>query len=245
MNTLALHDDEFFKIIIPYIPFETDHGNLTLNEFEESNDVIRHIPNVDEFRQVAGIANAQGISIINSGYTYKRELLEKLSRLFPEKQVVEVNTEHFIERFEEPFPSEKDAAAFFSRVADSVLSEYKCQAVLKKFNPLNLSTLFSKDEFSGLWSSIQKSDEVSNTLWGGIMNELSQNEFISGYSKLCFNLKSPLIQKLTTITDEEQLRLYIKVLYVQSLLLGHHPLGGEELEILSSGLTKLIDFGIK
>ncbi|UZR95474.1 HSP90 family protein [Chondrinema litorale] len=245
MNTLALHDDEFFKIIIPYIPFETDHGNLTLGEFESFDDVIRHIPNVDEFRQVASIANAQGISIINSGYTYKRELLEKLSRLFPEKQVVEVNTEHFIERFEEPFPSEKEAAAFFSRIANSVLDEFKCHAILKKFEPANLSTLYSKDEFSSLWNSIQKSDEVSNTLWGGIMNQLSSNEFINGYSKLCFNLNSPLIKKLTTVADEEQLSLYVKVLYVQSLLLGHHPLGSEELEILSTGLTKLIDFGIK
>lgn len=244
MNTLALHDDEFFNIIIPYVPFETDRGNLTLPEFEKISDEIRHIPDVDEFRQIAGIASAQGIPIINSGYTYKRELLEKLEELQKDKRITQVNTEHFIERFKEPLPSEKEQATYFMRIADSVLQEYKCQAILKKFDPANLATLYSKDEFTSFLNSMKNSKEDS-TLWGGIMNELAKNEFISGYSKLCFNLENSVVKKLIVLSDEEKLSLYVKIMYVQSLLLGHHPLQQEDLNILSEGLTQLIDFGME
>jgi molecular chaperone HtpG len=62
---------------------------------------------------------------------------------------------------------------------------------------------------------------------------------------LCFNLQNPVIQKLIRLSDETQLTLYIKILYVQALLLGHHPLQQEDLNILSDGLTSLIDFGIQ
>ncbi len=244
MNTLALHDDEFFKIIIPYVPFETDRGNLTLPEFEKISHEIRHIPDVDEFRQIAGIAAAQGIPIINSGYTYKRELLEKLERLQKGKTIVQVNTEHFIENFEEPLPTEKEQAAYFMKIANSVLQDYKCQAILKKFNPSNLATLYSKDEFTAFLNSMKKPND-DNTLWGGIMNELAKNEFISGYAKLCFNLENPVVKKLIALSQEDKLSLYIKVMYVQALLLGHHPLQQEDLNILSDGLTKLIDFGME
>lgn len=244
MNTLALHDDDFFNIIISYVPFETDRGTLTLPEFEKLSKEIKHIPDVDEFRQVAGIARAQGIPIINSGYTYKRELLEKLELLQKDKKVLQVNTEHFIERFESLQPSENEMGAFFIQTANRVLHEYKCQPIFKKFEPKSLATLYSKDEFSAFLNSMNQKDD-EQTLWGGIMNELAKNEFISGFAKLCFNFNNPIVKKLIMVEDEVQLGLYIKVLYVQGLLLGHYPLQQEDLDILSDGLTKLIDFGIQ
>ncbi|WP_020527420.1 HSP90 family protein [Flexithrix dorotheae] len=244
MNALALHDDEFFKIIINYIPFETASGHLTIPEFERHSGIIRHIPDVDEFKQIAGVAHAQGIPIINSGYTYKRELLEKLEKVFPEKKVNQVSTEQFIEQFENLNEDELNQVDAFFKIAEETLWEFKCVPIIKKFDPVNIPTLYSKDEFMGFLKSANKSKDVSNNLWGGIINSITNEEFAMANASLCFNYNSPLIRKMVSVGDEDKLALFIKVIYVQALMLGHHPLQANEMKILSEGLVDLIDLSL-
>lgn len=245
MNSLALHDDDFFKIIINYVPFETAEGDLTLPEYEKRSEVIRHIANIDEFRQISGIAHAQNIPIINSGYTYKSELLEKYASLFPRKNVVQVSVDDFVESFDELAPTENEQISWLLSIANSELADYRCSAIAKSFLPENVPALFVKDEFSSLWRSISKSKDVSDNLWGGILDNLAEAGSSNSDARVCFNYRNPLIRKMAVLKDEERLRLYIRIMYVQALLLGHHPLQAQELQILSSGLSQLLNQGLK
>ena len=47
------------------------------------------------------------------------------------------------------------------------------------------------------------------------------------------------------IGNPEILRNSVQMLYVQSLLLGHHPLNSGELKLLGEGLLKLIEMAMK
>ena len=44
--------------------------------------------------------------------------------------------------------------------------------------------------------------------------------------------------------DRAVLHRSIQMLYLQSLLLGHHPLSGKEMQLLNEGLLSLIEWGI-
>ena len=60
---------------------------------------------------------------------------------------------------------------------------------------------------------------------------------------LVFNSENTLIQNLKNIS-KAQLTNIIKILYVQSLLLGHYPLRNNEITIMNKSIEGLINGGI-
>ena len=61
------------------------------------------------------------------------------------------------------------------------------------------------------------------------------------YAQLVFNFNNPLVRKLARVRDRAALTQCLQMLYVQSLLLGHHPLSAKEMALLNGGLTSLIE----
>jgi molecular chaperone HtpG len=48
------------------------------------------------------------------------------------------------------------------------------------------------------------------------------------------------VRKLARVEDRNVLQLLIQLVYVQSLLMGHHPLQSRELALLNTGLLDII-----
>ena len=84
MKALALHDDEMLRLVEHWWPIETNVGRMTLAEFRERHGVIRYVATIDEFRQLAAVAAAQEIAVVNGGYIYDTELIERLPELVPD-----------------------------------------------------------------------------------------------------------------------------------------------------------------
>jgi molecular chaperone HtpG len=78
VKALARHDRELLRLMLPYLRFESTDGPVTLPEFARNHPRVYVAPTVDEFRQVAPVASAQGIGVINGGYTYDGELVAAL-----------------------------------------------------------------------------------------------------------------------------------------------------------------------
>ena len=57
---------------------------MTLAELQERSGEIRYVATVEEFRQLAAVAAAQQIAVVNGGYTYDSELLERLPEVVPD-----------------------------------------------------------------------------------------------------------------------------------------------------------------
>src|SRR5205085_2217968 len=51
MKALAVQDDDFFRLIIDFLPFETTLGMMTLKEFRKDQPSLRYVPNHDQYRQ--------------------------------------------------------------------------------------------------------------------------------------------------------------------------------------------------
>lgn len=86
-------------------------------------------------------------------------------------------------------------------------------------------------------------DEEANQLWESILDSLS-SEVKNSTAKLCFNFANPVVLRLLKVQDMDKLKLYIQLMYIQALLLGHYPLETKELNMLSKGLTDMIDMGL-
>ncbi len=243
LKALALHDDDFFKLIINWIPFPSTIGVITIPEFYEQTDTLRFITDIDEFRQVAGIATAQDMPLINAGYMYDGRLIKKYGMLNPKNYVTQVTPESFIHHLTELSTDERNLASDFLSEATYVLRQYSCAVEIKKFAPTEVPTLYSMDKNMNFLRTAQKSKEVSDNVWGNIMDNITEDIAFSCHSKLCFNYDNPLVQRLIKSKEEMTNELFIKILYVQSLLLGMHPLNREELSILNSGLSQLMEIG--
>src|SRR5262249_22246314 len=86
IKALAAGDDDFYRLFIDWLPFETSTGEMTLGEYRKKNPVLRWVPTRDQFRQIAQVAGAQGECIVNGGYAYDADLLERFTEVFPNEQ---------------------------------------------------------------------------------------------------------------------------------------------------------------
>lgn len=244
LKALALYDDDFFKIIIHHLPFSSNIGHVTLPEFEKESPEIQYIPDIDEFRQVAGVASAQGISIINAGYVFDKDLLRKYAKLNEKKVVKQLTAQDFIQNFEDLTIEERNESHDFLQYAKEILREFKCDATLKKFKPENVPTLYYMNAKMNFLRSAEKTKDIGDEIWGSILESVTEDLKYQTGAQLCFNYNHPLVKRLAENTSQDLNELYIKILFVQALLLGHHPLNNKEMNILSGGLMTLLEWSM-
>lgn len=244
IKALAVHDDEFYRLFIDFLPFETSLGRMTLGEYRQHYETVRYVPTLDQFRQVAQVAAAQSTCAINGGYVYDLELLEKLPSVFPEMAIARLDASDITQEFEELDFREREETFDFVRLADVVLQEYKCAARLKRFSPRDIPALYSTDESGNFRRSLHQTQEIASPHFSSLLGSLDVSSGNEPYAQLCFNYNNPLVVKLAYLKELPVLKLAIEILYVQALLLGHHPLTSQEMQLLNSGLLSAIELAI-
>lgn len=241
---LAVQDDDFYRMVIDWLPFETSQGEVTFGEYRKQHDVVRFVPTLDQFRQVARVAQAHGLAVINGGYTYDTELLKRADDVLgvPTEQLDPAALTH---QFDDLDAAEHETAAAFLVAAEGVLKPFRCEPELKKYKPKELPALYTTTGDGRFFRSLEQSKEIANPLWSGVLDNLGKRDRIpAAFAQLCFNYENPLVRRLATIRDRAVLHRSIQMLYLQALLLGHHPLNGKEMQLLNDGLLALIEWGI-
>ncbi len=243
IKALATHDDEFFSIFIDVLPFETSQGRMSMGDFRARNSTLKYVESVDTFRQIAQVAASQGIGIINAGYSYDAELVQKLGTLF-DVQVEHVDSLDLAQNFEDLLPEEQADVFEMIALADVVLQPHKCRVEIRKFFPLELPALFLTNEDTTYQRQLEQTQEVATPHWTAILGAMAGSNPASNYTRLCLNFRNPLVRKLARVHDPRVLRTSIQMLYLQSLLMGHHPLNAMEMGLLNTGLIDLIELSV-
>ncbi len=220
-------------------------GQMTLGEYRETNDAVRYVRDLDQFRQIARVAGAQNLCILNGSYVYDEELLGKYAEMFPDVECEVVDPESLAQTFDELEMDELEAVHDFLDAAEEALRPYKCTADVKKFLPRELPAMYTTDREGRYLRSLEQSKELSNSLWSSVLDKISKSHRHSpAHSQICFNFHNPLIKRLVSVTDRALLKRSVQMLYIQALLLGHHPLSSKEMALLNDGLLALIEHGI-
>jgi molecular chaperone HtpG len=241
---LAVHDDEFYRLFIDWLPFETSEGTMTLGAYRARHVVVRYLSDLDQFRQVARVAGAQGLCVINAAYTHEAELIAKLPDVFPDAQVELVDPTTLAQAFDELSLEEREEVFELVRQADLVLQPMKCSVEVRKFLPERLPALYCSRPEANLFRSLEQSKEIADPLWSSVLGRLTDVGADVPYAQLFFNHLNPLVRKVARLRAPALRRRAIEMLYVQSLLLGHHPLSARELALLNEGLLSLIEWAV-
>ncbi len=241
IKALAVEDDDFFRLFIDHLPFETTAGRVTLKEHVKQHGGIRYVRTVDQFRQIARVASAQGMGVVNGGYVYDAELLEKYGELHRKTPVDAVDPAELAQEFEEVSLDDREKVHAFLKTADEALKPFRCRAEVRRFKPAELPALYSSSHDEDYHRSIETSKESADEHWAGILGSLQGGRERAPGAELCFNFDNTLVRKLAGLEDRRLVKQAVQMLYVQALLLGHHPLKQKEMQLLNDGLTGLIE----
>lgn len=243
IKALAVDDQEFFRIVVNWLPFETNMGTMTLTEYLKEHEAVRYMVDLDQFRQTARIAAAQSLCVINASYVYDDRLMGQLSEVFPDALVMLIDSTSLTHSFEQLMLSEQQDVAEFIRVANDVLAPFNCSVEVRRFSPDELPALHIANSDALFQRSVESTKQVTDSFWSSLLDETRAGWEDDELSELCLNYRNPVVHKITRMRDADLLRLSIQMLYVQAILLSHRPLNAKEMALLNQGLLRFIEWG--
>ncbi|MBR4201719.1 MAG: HSP90 family protein [Oscillospiraceae bacterium] len=244
VQSVATEDDALFRAFFPYLTFETSFGTLTGSDLLELHTPVYYSGYLDEFRQVAAISAARNTLLVNAGYTYVAQLLERMPLLQPDISVMQMKTERLDEMLEKPELADPAAALRLIAECNTMLADYDCTASLKRFAPAELPVLFSVNEDALLLRDIRHSMEQTADLFRGMLDAFAGEYREDAVAKLYLNTDNPLIRRLMQLSDSEKLQCCLEILYIQALLTGGYPMRKNEMQLLNQDLLRLLDWSI-
>ena len=133
----ATTDDDMLDVVAEVLPWETTVGTMSLAQFSALDRVVTYVDSVDAYQQVAAIARAEDIPVLNAGYAYDQALAAPLGATArPGLDSRRLAPEELADRF--TAPSEADERAFepLLDVARSVLARSGSVPVARSFRPV-------------------------------------------------------------------------------------------------------------
>ncbi|MEU6240343.1 HSP90 family protein [Streptomyces sp. NPDC047024] len=239
VKSLARHDAEMLRIMLPWLPFETTDGRLSLEEFAQRHPVVHFTRTVEEYRQVAAIASAQGIGVINGGYTYDSELVEALPSVRPGTVVAELDPDTVTAHLDTVDPAEELALSGFLAAARAKLDPLGCDVVLRAFHPLSVPALHLDDRAARHEQARAEAEERADELWAGILGSLRGS---APRARLVLNHLNPLIRRIGSLGDAELIGTATESLYGQALLMARRPLRPADSALLNRAFIGLLEW---
>lgn len=131
IRALAVDDDEFYRIVFDWLPVETTQGDMTLGEYRARFDILRYAQTMDQFRQIAQVAAAQNICVINAAYVYMLPLIEKYPSVFDDGEIERVEAGDIVDQFTELDDDEAAQTDAFTQKANTILKPFRCRVEVK------------------------------------------------------------------------------------------------------------------
>ncbi|MFE9682457.1 HSP90 family protein [Streptomyces sp. NPDC006285] len=239
VKSLARHDREMLRTMLPWLPFETTDGRLSLEEFAQRHPVVHFTRTVEEYRQVAPIASAQGVGVVNGGYTYDSELIEALPSVRRGTVVAELDADTVTAHLDAVDPALELALSAFLAAARAKLDPLGCDVVLRAFHPLSVPALHLDDRAARHEQARADAEEQADDLWAGILGSLRGS---APRARLVLNHLNPLIRRVSSLDDRELIGTATEALYGQALLMAQRPLRPADSALLNRSFLGLLEW---
>jgi molecular chaperone HtpG len=239
VKSLARHDPDLLGLMLPWLPFETSDGQVSLEEFAAAHSEIHFTRTVEEFRQIAPIAAAHGLGVVNAGYTYDADLLALLPVIRPALKVVELDAGAVTERLD-PVPTTAELAlTSFLAVARTGLDPHGCDVSLRAFQPVTVPALYLDDRQARHERDRAAAQENADALWNDILGSLRGS---APRARLVLNHNNPLIRRIAALPGSELTRTAVEALYGQALLMSQRPLRPADSALLNRAFLGLLEW---
>lgn len=243
LMSLALATPKLFDILIDYFDFETTRGTMTGYQLKTCNEPLVYAPTESKYKQLSQLFFAQDRLLINVCYVHSYDLLRCMADTYGlELSVVE--NWNIDDLMYELSLEEQDNCFDFLKKAQRILKPYDCRAELKSFEPLNQPTFYLIDENVLLKRHIEASRAQADNMFFNMLDALAADIPDSTAAVLYFNYRNPIVQKLSELEQEESLRIFIEILYVQALQIGGFALHNNEMGMLNRNILSLMERGL-
>jgi molecular chaperone HtpG len=240
VKALALHDDEMLRLVEQWYPMETNMGQVTLAEFRNRHGLIRYAATADEFRQLAAVAAAQEVGLVNGGYVYDAEIIERLATLDDEIRVERLEPTDLATRFTGLDTETELRLRPFLAAAQRRLDRLGCEVVIRAFDPVTMPALYLVSRSAAFHEEFTNTRDNADELWGGVLDALAQTA-PPDRPQLVLNHRNPLIRRVAALGDDELSGLAVESLYGQALMLGHHPIRPADAALLTTSFMGLLN----
>jgi len=247
IKQLVLTDDELAQIFTGYLSVETSLGRLRLDRLVKLSPTIRYARTLDEFRQVVALAR-DDTPLVNGGYVYDAELLERLPLVYPSVTITEVDILAELDQLTPPDLAERALTVPLEDRATKVLEDRQCQAVVRIIANQDTPALFVADPEVFRHIDRDRAGQVApGGLWAEILAQtdayaLSQSRHLeTGFrSRLCLNWANPVVRALAQLDDDAVFARCVQLLYAQSQLAGSYPLTAADRHLMTTALGDLV-----
>jgi molecular chaperone HtpG len=244
MKSVALVDDELLRLVEHWLPFETTDGAVTLRQFRRKHSTVLYTPDVDEFRQLAPVAQAQGLGLLNAGYAYDAELMKRLVDVDGATAARRVAPSELLATMDDPEPGIAQDLRSSLDLAGAVLQRHDCEAVPRDFDPVSLPALLITDADRERQRDAERIGEDSDPLWAELIGQLSQSASTAG-QQLVLNTRNPLVRRLSELTDRALAELTVESLYLHALLQSRRPMRPKDTAALNRSFLDLLDRAVR
>jgi molecular chaperone HtpG len=238
VKALATHDRELAAIMLPHLRFETTDGQVTLAEFARAHPLVYLAQTVEEFRQAATIAAAQGIGVVNGGYTYDSEIVRQLPELMDDVTVEPLDAAVISQALDPVPPADEFAFASVLASARQALDALGCDVIVRAYHPVAVPALYLDSREARVERTRAELAADADDLWADILGALKST---APRAQLVLNYHSPVIRRLARITDQSLLRAAVESLYGQALLMTHRPLRPADSALLNRAFSELLE----
>jgi molecular chaperone HtpG len=242
VKALARYDEELLRLMLPWLPFETTDGVVSLGEFTRNHRVVHLARTVEEFHQVAPIAAAQGLGVVNGGYTYDSELVEQLPRVLPGTVVEELAGDVVVAHLDMVDPRDELPLSGFLAAARARLDRLDCDVVLRAFHPVSIPALFLDSHGAHRERTRAQAQSEADELWSEILSSLRST---APRAQLVLNQLSPLLRRVASLPHAELTDTAVDALYGQALLMTHRPLRPADTALLNRAFGSLLEWAAK
>ncbi|GAA2404132.1 HSP90 family protein [Catellatospora methionotrophica] len=243
VKALAMHDEQMLRVVDQWWPMETNMGRMPLEEFRRRHGTVRYSANNDEFRQLAAVAAAQGLAVVNGGYTFDAELIERLPLLDNTIMVDRLDPSDLSTRFDTLDPVTDLGLRPFVSAAQRAMDPLGCEVVVRAFDPPSMPALYLTDRHATFQRRLRETAEVSDDLWAGVLSTFAHAE-TQVRPQLVINHRNPLVRRMSALPAPDLIAVTVSSLYGQALLYGHHPLRPADMALLNRSFLDLIDLAL-
>ncbi|KOV82088.1 heat shock protein 90 [Nocardia sp. NRRL S-836] len=241
IKSLARSDDEMLRLVERWLPFETTDGAIPLRQFKRKHGAILYIPDVDEFHQLAPVAAAQGLGLVNAGYAYDMELLNRLSALDGPAVARRVAPSELLAALADPEPDVEAALRLRLAEGAAALDRHDCDAVVRDFDPVSLPALLISNAEQQRKLDTEQTAADADPLWAELLGQLTADSGSGRPEQLVLNCRNPLVQRLARLTDPSLVELTLESLYVHAVLQARRAMRPKDTAALNRSFLELLD----
>ncbi|PKW28214.1 HSP90 family protein [Phycicoccus duodecadis] len=240
-KAMAAQDDAMLDVVADVLPWETTTGTATLTEFAAQQRIITYVDTLEHFRQVATVAAAQGIPVLNAGYAYDAAIVERFVARTPGAESRRMPPEELTTHVDR---LDADAEAVFLPLLDvarAVLARAEAEPIVRRFRPESLQAMLlvgDAAERDRDRRSVADLAGLADGPWGAALASLADPT--AAGPAFVLNAANPSVRRLAG-ADPTLQRLALEALYAHALLAGGHPRTPFDSALLARALPALID----